>query len=174
VNRFATLSIALLLLSVSVCQIVPASTIDPLVSREYQLKTLYLFHFVELTEWPKAEQVTICLWGDSPLRSYLPALDSQQVGGSTVQVLSEPLPEMARCQILFLSDPHSLTQDTLNQAESGHILLVSDTQDFAERGGMIQFTLRNNKLKLIVNLGAVKRAGLKLSSKLLRMAEIVQ
>jgi len=174
VNRFAKLSVVLLLLSVSVCLSRPAAADDALVSREYQLKALYLFHFVELTEWPKADQVTICLWGDSPLRAYLPALDGQQVGGSTVQVVSEPLPEMARCQILFLSDPHTLTQDILNQAESRHILLVSDSEDFAERGGMIQFTLRNNKLKLIVNLAAVKRAGLKLSSKLLRMAEIVQ
>jgi hypothetical protein len=39
---------------------------------------------------------------------------------------------------------------------------------------MIEFTLRDNKLRLVVNLVSVKLAGLKLSSKLLRMAEILE
>jgi hypothetical protein len=52
--------------------------------------------------------------------------------------------------------------------------LVGDVENFANHGGMVQFTLRDNRLKLVVNLAAVKSAELKLSSKLLRMAEIIE
>jgi len=67
-----------------------------------------------------------------------------------------------------------LSKAVSEYARIRHVLLVSDVEDFARRGGMVQFTLRDNKLKLVVNLPAVRDAGLKLSSKLLRMAEIVQ
>lgn len=145
-----------------------------LVNREYQLKTAYLFHFAELAEWPTPTPVTICLQGDSPLRAYLPVLSGLQIDGRTVHVLLAENPPIQHCQILFLSDLSALSQTLLDQAKNNHVLLVSDIEDFARQGGMIEFTLRDNKLKLVVNLSAVKRAGLKLSSKLLRMAEILE
>jgi hypothetical protein len=73
-----------------------------------------------------------------------------------------------------LSELTLLTKALLQQAKTQHILLVSDAENFAAQGGMIQFSLRDNKLKLVVNLNSVKQANLKLSSKLLRMAEILE
>lgn len=145
------------------------------VSREYQLETAYLFHFAELAEWPApATPITICLQGTSPLRAHLPVLEGLQIDDRTVHVMLADLPPIQHCQILFLSDLAGLTPSLLEQAKSRHILLVSDAEDFARKGGMIQFTLRDNKLKLVVNLSSVKEAGLRLSSKLLRMAEILE
>ena len=137
-------------------------------------KTAYLLHFAELTEWPETTSVTICLQGNSPLRAYLPALEGLKVHDQTMHVILEGAPSIKQCQILFVSDPRILTKSLLTKAKSQHTLLVSDTDDFARSGGMIQFTLRDNKLKLVVNLTSVKEAGLKLSSKLLRMAEILE
>lgn len=145
-----------------------------IINREYQLKTAYLFHFAELAEWPAPTSVTICLQGRSPLRGYLPVLEGMQIDARTVHVLLADSPPIQHCQILFLSDLTSLSQTLLQQAKNSHVLLVSDTEDFARKGGMIEFTLRDNKLKLVVNLTSVTQAGLKLSSKLLRMAEILE
>jgi hypothetical protein len=39
---------------------------------------------------------------------------------------------------------------------------------------MLEFTRHDEKLTLVVNLRAVREAGLKISSKLLRMAEIIE
>lgn len=143
-------------------------------NREYQLKTAYLFHFAELADWPTANRLTICLQGNSPLRHYLPVLNGQQIDGQTVTVKLDTPFALEECRILFLSDLRALSKDLLHQAIKYHVLLVSDIEGFAGQGGMIQFTLRDNKLKLIVNLNSVKQAGLKLSSKLLRMAEILE
>jgi hypothetical protein len=146
----------------------------PGLNREYQLKTAYLFHFAELADWPTATKVTICLQGNSPLRRFLPVLNGQQINGQAVTVKLDTPFAIEECQILFFSDLHALSKPVLEQAIKYHVLLVSDSDGFAHQGGMIQFTLRDNRLKLIVNLNSVKQAGLKLSSKLLRMAEILE
>lgn len=144
------------------------------ISREYQLKTAYLFHFGELTEWPMPAPLIICLQGQSPLRAYLPVLEGLNVHEQALHVVISDNPVIHQCRILFLSETASLTPAMLAQAQNHHVLLVSDAENFARKGGMIQFALRDNKLKLMVNLASVRQAGLKLSSKLLRMAEILE
>ena len=53
-------------------------------------------------------------------------------------------------------------------------LTVSDADDFAERGGMIQLKTENGKIRLKINVNAAKASSLIISSKLLRSAEIVR
>lgn len=141
---------------------------------EYQLKTAYLFHFAELTEWPAASRVNICVRGSSPIRKFLPILNGQKIADKSVQVTLDDAVKLDDCQMLFVGDDDSLSPALLEQVRSRHVLLVGDREAFARQGGMIEFTLRENKLKLVVNLNAVRRADLKLSSKLLRMAEILE
>lgn len=143
-------------------------------NREYQLKTAYLFHFAELAQWPHSMQMTICLQGESPLRAYLPVLEGREIDNKIVHILLDPTFAIEQCQILFFSNLDRFSLAILAQAKNYPILLVSDVEQFASLGGMIQFTLRDNKLKLIVNLTAVRAANLRLSSKLLRMAEILE
>jgi hypothetical protein len=54
------------------------------------------------------------------------------------------------------------------------ILTVSDADEFARSGGMIRFRLENNKIRLQINLRAAKAANLAISSKLLRVAEVIE
>jgi hypothetical protein len=53
-------------------------------------------------------------------------------------------------------------------------LTVSDIPQFAARGGMTQFVADGNRIRFIVNLAAAQRAGLGLSSELLKVAKEVQ
>jgi len=50
---------------------------------------------------------------------------------------------------------------------------VADLDDSSERGVMIQFTTENNRIRLRINVEAARAAGLTISSKLLRSADIV-
>ena len=50
---------------------------------------------------------------------------------------------------------------------------MSDIDRFATRGGMIRFMTDHNRIRLQINRRAAKAASLKLSSKLLRPAQIV-
>lgn len=145
-----------------------------MINREFQLKAVYLFHFAELAEWPSATPVSICLQGGSPLRGFLPALEGQLIGGKPVHIRLNQYPDLSGCRILFVSDIDALTPLLIERAKAQNVLLVSDAEGFAGKGGMIQFTLRENKLKLVINLSAARQAGIKFSSKLLRMSEILE
>ena len=53
------------------------------------------------------------------------------------------------------------------------VLTVSDMEHFTERGGMISLRLVGQKVRFDINLDATERAGLKLSSQLLRLARVI-
>lgn len=144
-------------------------------NREYQLKTAYLFHFAELAEWPTTGDITICSAIDNHLTRYLSVLDGRKIASQTVRVkLIDTIDSLAGCSIVYLDQNQSMTPQLAERGMNHHLLLVGDGEHFAEDGGMLQFALRDNKLKLLVNLPAVRAAGLKLSSKLLRMAEVLE
>lgn len=58
---------------------------------------------------------------------------------------------------------------------TGHrpILTVSDAEDWGGRGIMINLVTRKSRLTFDVNLDAARRAGLDISSRLLRLAHSV-
>jgi hypothetical protein len=57
--------------------------------------------------------------------------------------------------------------------EGSYILTIGDTEGFGEKGVMINFIIRDNKVRFEINPEAARRAGLTISSKLLSLATIV-
>jgi hypothetical protein len=57
--------------------------------------------------------------------------------------------------------------------DGSYILTIGDTKGFGESGVMINFLTKENKVRFEINLAAARRAGLKISSKLLSLATIV-
>ena len=56
----------------------------------------------------------------------------------------------------------------------GHaILTVGESEGFAQEGGMIGFSLEENKIRFEINLEAVERANLRVSARLLALAKTV-
>ena len=55
----------------------------------------------------------------------------------------------------------------------GSIVTVSEMDQFAQHGGIINFYLDGNKIRFEINVDAAQRKGLKVSSQLLRRAKIV-
>jgi len=53
-------------------------------------------------------------------------------------------------------------------------MTVGEVEDFARDGGVINFVLRENKVRFEINVSAAERAGLKISSKLLKLADIIR
>ncbi|MBA4055177.1 MAG: DUF4154 domain-containing protein, partial [Marivirga sp.] len=45
---------------------------------------------------------------------------------------------------------------------------------FAKQGGIIRFATENNKTRIQINLEAARQAGVTISSKLLKLADIVE
>ncbi len=78
------------------------------------------------------------------------------------------------CQLLFVARSEQRHWPKIQQAIARRpILTVSDAENFATRGGSVQFSVGRNKLRIVVNLQVIHRAGIVVSSKLLRLAEVV-
>lgn len=149
---------------------------------EYQVKAVFLFNFAQFVDWPadafpdSATPVVIGVLGDDP---FGPVLDQtvrdERLGGRSFQVRRyQRVDEIKTCHILFISrSEKSRLKGILAGLENRGILTVSDEDGFAERGGMIRFVTDRSRIRLQINPGAAEAGHLRISSKLLRVAEIV-
>jgi len=150
--------------------------------QEYQVKAVFLFNFTQFVDWPPAtfadssDPIVICVLGEDPFGRYLDdAVRGERVASRALSVRRiERAEEAAHCQILFISQSESARLDTILQhARGSRALTVSDARGFGERGGMVGFVTEDNRVRLRINLEAARAAGLTISSKLLRVAELV-
>jgi hypothetical protein len=149
-------------------------------SPEYQVKAVFLFNFAQFVDWPPKAfpevqtPLVIGVLGEDPFGTYL----DETVHGEKVK--DRPLVvqryhrvgEIKTCHVLFMSRSETdRLEQILASVKGRNILTVGDAEDFALRGGMIQLVTEKNKIRMRINLEAVKAAGLTISSKLLRVAE---
>jgi hypothetical protein len=147
------------------------------------LKAAFLLHFTQLVDWPdaafggEASPLVICTLGDDVFRGDLDAIVRGKAAGSrplNVLHLTAAQPVQG-CHVLFVAAGErtrvSLLVARLNEAP---VLLVGETDDFIEKGGSIGFVVEANKVRFNINLIAARRAGLKVSSRLLLLARSVK
>jgi hypothetical protein len=78
------------------------------------------------------------------------------------------------CHILFVSPSEAPRYAHIAEALQGQaILTIGDTDGFAASGGIVRFINEKNRIRLQVNLGVARAAGLTISSQILRVAEVV-
>lgn len=151
------------------------------INREYLIKAAILYNFAKFAEWPTAafsgdaDTLRICVIGDDP---FGPALGSLQ--GKTVRnrVLSAAhiakVEDAAACHILFVSASETGRLSGILDAVSAlPILTVADMGQFTSNGGIVALKKAQDRSRIEINVGAAEKAGLKLSSKLLRLADTV-
>jgi hypothetical protein len=151
-------------------------------SREYQIKAVFLFNFTQFVEWPAATfpdpqaPLVIGVLGEDPFGSLLEtAIRNEKAGEHPLEIRRFDNAAQADCHILFISRSESAQLEAVLGALAGKpILTVSDADQAARRGVMIRFINENNRIRLRINLDSAKHAGLTISSKLLRSAEIVR
>jgi hypothetical protein len=142
---------------------------------EPQIEAAYLYNFGKFVTWSNTsgEAFEICVLGKDPFGSILDAtVAGESIGDKkiTTRKISN-LQESAHCRVLFISSSEeSRLKPALAAAKNGGTLTVSDMPHFADKGGMIQFVPRDNKIRFEVNLPATEEAGLTLSSELLKVA----
>lgn len=145
---------------------------------QYQVEAAYLFDFAKFVRWPTKpgtadRPFAICVLGDDPFGPFLDRITAgEKIAGRPVVDLRISRPEQASaCSILYISPSESGRLGRILPAlKDTPVLTVSDISDFAERGGIIQFVLRDNRVRFVVNLAPVHSDGLALSSDLLKVA----
>jgi hypothetical protein len=156
-------------------------TAKPATAAEYQLKAVFLFNFTKYVEWPAMaftdtqSPFVIGVLGDDPFGAALDdAIRGEKMNGRALIVRRYNLnDEVKDCQILFISQSEdSRLEQIIAGLKGRNVLTVGDIDKFTDRGGMVGFATENSKIRLKINLEAVKAANLTISSSLLRAAEI--
>jgi hypothetical protein len=149
---------------------------------EYDVKAVFLFNFAQFTEWPPeafagAESpIVIGVLGKDPFGTVLDQLVSEApVKGRRIVVRRyERVEELDVCHLLFINVRNAARLGAVISALNRRATLtVGDVEPFLEQGGMIQFVTQDKRIKLRINLDAATAAGLTLSSKVLRPAQII-
>ena len=152
-------------------------------SLEYQLKAVFLFNFTQFVDWPaesfrnNKSPLVIGVIGENPFGKYLEqAVSGETKDGHPVVVQYYQDEEAAKsCHMLFINLPESdKRKEVIEKIKEVPVLTVSDASDFSVQGGLVRFVTRKNKIKLQINLEACKELGLVPSSKLLKLADIIE
>jgi hypothetical protein len=145
---------------------------------ELHIKAAYLFNFGRYVSWPDPfGEVVIGVVGGGAIVDVLEkTISGKTINGRAYRVkVFRSVDHLDRCEILFLPRAEAKHAQTVLAAVSGKsVLTVSDSDGFTDNGGMIEFRLIDDTLKFDINPGAAEKAGLKISSELLRVARDIK
>ena len=142
-----------------------------------QLKAAFLYNFALFVEWPAAPkgEFELCLYGGGPFEA-ADALTGKKVGSATVRVRRPARVEDLRsCQILYIeaTDRKALARARA-AVETAPVLTIADASSGSENPAMISLVAENSHLAFDIDMHAAERVGIKISSRLLRLARRVR
>lgn len=154
-------------------------------SSEYQVKAVLLFNLTQFVEWPESAfpdanaPVVIGILGkNDPFGKILDdVVRGEKVNGRPIRVERfQKVEDIKKCHVVFITEAEQKNvQKLFAKLGNEPVLTVADVEDFNSRGGMVSlFRNRENRIRLKINPEAVKAQNLSMSSKLLRVADIVR
>ncbi|MBM3736581.1 MAG: YfiR family protein [Acidobacteria bacterium] len=155
-----------------------ATGLLPAASSEAEVKAAMLYNFLKFVEWnptaarPVDSVFVIGLFaGDSLAPVIERTVSGKLVLGRPVTVREiESVQAGKAVHVLFLRQGVPAVRELVQQLHKFGTLTVSDAPRFMEAGGVIQFTVVENRVRFMINQEAALKAGLKISSRLLALS----
>jgi len=147
---------------------------------EYEVKGAFLFKFLSYVEWPPESldgahgPLVVGVLGDDGVRAALQDIvQGRQAQGRPVEVRRLKSGDSATgMHVVFVGRAEAGALPGL--AGKQGLLVVSDTPDALARGAMINLLLVENRVRFEVDPQAAERSGLRISSRLLSLAQVVK
>lgn len=151
---------------------------------EYRLKAAYLYNFTKFVEWP-AEAVarTPFLVGVVDPEGTAARVIAETLDGKTttdgrpisVRRFTALTSDVAACHQLFLTSASGITPTQARVfVKDSSVLLIGETDQFAEQGGVIGLVVSGDSVRCEINLAGARRAGVKLSGRLASISRLVR
>jgi hypothetical protein len=153
----------------------------PRVSSAADLKAVFLFRFSQFVTWPAATfpneeaPFVIGICGSEPIAATLEQIvRGERASGHPIDVRRvRSIADVRQCHIVYF-EAGSAEADLVRGIRDQPVLTVGESKAFREAGGIIQFVLDDNRLRMRINAAPAKSVGLVISTKLLRIAEKVE
>ncbi len=174
-----------------ICQfllcIIAIGTVQSQNIEEYRVKAAFVYNFTKLIQWPKTAfdsdggNFKIAVFGNEYLKEGFQTIDGKISAGRVISI-QYPDPKtndykktLAESQIVFISRHIRLDQilRILSIIGDRPVLTIGEVKNFSRAGGIIQFFTRDDQLHFEVNIKKAEAHQLKFSSRLLKLAVIV-
>ena len=134
-----------------------------------ELKAVFLLRLPQFVRWPDGQVAdTFCVAEAPELSQLLAGMLVDDARGRVVRDL-RPTETVSECDVVFGAEATLVSAG----AEIQPMLWVSDQPGYALGGGMVELQRRGARIGLVVNLPALESAGLKASSKLLQLSDVI-
>ena len=146
--------------------------------QEASLKAVFIYNFTRYIDWGNITgepDFVIAVVGSSPMeRSIVEIAKTNTVGGKHIVIRHFNKPEeIGFCNILFIPKDCPFALGNILDRIARGVVTISEKPGWGRLGTAFNFVLQHDKLKFEANLKAIEDAGVKVSSQLLKLANIV-
>lgn len=146
------------------------------------VKAALVLNFAKFTTWPEdafsepAAPIDLWVYGDAAIQAAFGDIDGQVVGSRKIRIrLMKAVETTDNCHMMFFDQDtdRDILAAALRSVEHRPVLMTGAIQDFIHMGGMINMISINGRYYFEINPGAANMRGLKISSRFLKLAIIV-
>ncbi len=174
IAAFHNTKIILFLALLEIFQGLRAAAADP----QDELKAAVVLSFLRFTDFPKSGSddtpITVGVVGRPSFYQVLSrTMDGKSIDRHPIRTVElEAVVDPHCCQVIYLASEKSLDlKQVLLRIQTAHTLSIGETDRFLDSGGAIRLLTVDGHMGFEVNLEAVERLGVVISSKLLRYRE---
>lgn len=148
---------------------------------DQDVKAVFLYKFTNFIEWPPpaaqdSEPFRVCVVADKSMTAIIArTIKGESLNGRAMQTVTPDSPEEARrCQMLFIGRTETARAPLLAAVRDLPVLTVGDAEEFLAEGGIIGFVLEEKRVRFEISVDNARRAGLRISARLLQVARRVE
>ena len=139
---------------------------------DYKVRAGWIIAIIQYTKWhEKVDHAVICTIGSDSVGLFLKQIKKEKNLPITIKEknLDTSLDE---CHMLYVSDSEKdQIRSIIDHVSELPILTISTVRRFAERGGIVEFVIKEDRVSLLINISALKKSHLVLDSDLLSVSE---
>lgn len=148
--------------------------------QENQIKASYLIRLADYITWPQQVEmkgyVNICIYGEHPVGSHAKQLENSVINSIALRITNNvSFQTINQCNIVYVGSGQE--EDFLTNNSTGildHVLIVGEGYQHIDNGGMLALCISKNKVRVVINEKKINDSDIKISSKILRVADLVK
>ncbi len=151
-------------------------------SREYRIKAGFMVNFIRFSSWPESRRpapgktlrIGVCGNARTARIITLALAPPRMIAGHQIQVKAAPAAALLDCHLVFFAGPLKNDRRTLLPLfRKHHVLTVGESDNFLLSGGIINFSVVNQRIVFDINQAAALNSGIHLNAKILQVARTV-
>ncbi|MGM9489947.1 YfiR family protein [Ideonella sp. YS5] len=142
---------------------------------EPELKARVLFQVMLFVQWPGRTGETsfqFCTLDDTPLAEAMRSFEGRRINDRVFSWRRVSVEQLGACHVAYVG--HAGQPALQQQAASHGVLWVGDELGLLDRGAMLNLQVESGKVVFDIGLETLRRSGLDISAKVLRLARYVK